>query len=80
MPEGGGFVLIMDDPDAPSGLWIHWVLNTVPPDWREPPAGLPSHERLENGVLHGVCWGVDRFERLGYAGPLPPPGRAHRYR
>ena len=81
MPEGvGAFVLIMDDPDAPPGLWIHWVLYNLPPELRELPPGLPPDERLANGALHGACWGVESFSRLGDAGPLPPPGPAHRYR
>ena len=81
VPEGvGAFALILDDPDAPPGLWIHWVLFNLPPELRELPAGLPPHGQLENGSLHGACWGVESFELLGYAGPLPPPGPAHRYR
>ena len=81
VPEGiGAFALILDDPDAPAGLWIHWVLYNLPPKQRHLPAGLPPDERLANGALQGVCWGVENFERLGYAGPLPPPGRAHHYR
>jgi Raf kinase inhibitor-like YbhB/YbcL family protein len=78
--EVGAFALIMDDPDAPPGLWIHWVLFNLPPHLRELPPGQPPLERLESGAQHGACWGVESFERLGYAGPLPPPGPAHRYR
>ena len=73
----GAFALILDDPDAPPGLWIHWVLFNLPP---ELPAGFPPHGQLENGSLHGACWGVESFSRRGHAGPLPPPGPAHRYR
>ncbi|MFN9546642.1 MAG: YbhB/YbcL family Raf kinase inhibitor-like protein [Cyanobacteriota bacterium] len=78
--EVGAFALIMDDPDAPPGLWIHWVLFNLPPHLRELPPGQLPLERLESGAQHGACWGVESFERLGYAGPLPPPGPAHRYR
>ena len=81
VPQGvGAFALIMDDPDAPPGLWIHWVLYNLPPELRELPSGLPPLPRLENGAVHGVCWGVESFSRQGYAGPLPPPGPAHHYR
>ncbi|MFM7550067.1 MAG: YbhB/YbcL family Raf kinase inhibitor-like protein [Cyanobacteriota bacterium] len=81
VPDGvGAFALIMDDPDAPPGLWIHWVLYNLPPELRELPAGVAPHPRLESGALQGVCWGVETFSRQGYAGPLPPPGPAHHYR
>lgn len=81
VPEGtGAFTLILDDPDAPAGLWIHWVLYNLPAELRELPMGLPQVEQLENGGLQGACWGVQSFSRGGYAGPLPPPGPAHHYR
>ncbi len=80
VPEGvGAFALLLEDPDAPPGLWIHWVLFNLPPQLRALPAGVPPLAQLDNSALHGACWGVDRFERQGYAGPLPPPGPAHRY-
>ena len=44
------------------------------------PAGLPRISRLGDGSCQGRCWGVHRFSRLGYQGPAPPPGPAHRYR
>jgi len=73
------FALIMDDPDAPVGTWVHWVLYDIPAGVTELPQGLPKAEDGPDGSKHGACWGVDRFERVGYFGPLPPPGRAHRY-
>jgi Raf kinase inhibitor-like YbhB/YbcL family protein len=73
------FALILDDPDAPPGLWIHWVLYDLPAQLRALPAGLPRSERLEGGGVHGACWGVESFSRQGYHGPLPPPGPPHRY-
>ena len=72
-------VLIMDDPDAPAGTWVHWVLYDLPASLRELPEGLPETERPKVGGVHGACWGVDRFERIGYHGPRPPPGAPHRY-
>ena len=81
VPRGvGAFALIMDDPDAPAGLWIHWVLFNLPPDLRELPAAVPPVDQLDNGALQGASWGVRSFSRRGYGGPLPPPGPAHRYR
>jgi Raf kinase inhibitor-like YbhB/YbcL family protein len=77
--ETRAFALILDDPDAPPGLWIHWVLFDIPATARELPAGVPRQARLADGSRQGRCWGVTRFERQGYYGPEPPPGPAHRY-
>jgi len=74
------FCLILDDPDAPAGPWIHWLLYDIPASCSGLPAGLPATAELADGSHQGRCWGVHRFERLGYQGPQPPPGPAHRYR
>jgi Raf kinase inhibitor-like YbhB/YbcL family protein len=80
VPDGTrSFALIMDDPDAPPGTWVHWVLYNVPGKARMLKEGLPKEERLDDGALQGACWGVDRFNRVGYYGPCPPPGAPHRY-
>lgn len=76
----GSYALVMDDPDAPGGTWVHWLLFNIPPQLRALPAGLERAPQLPNGARHGSCWGVQQFERIGYQGPLPPPGLAHRYR
>lgn len=78
--EARSLCLILDDPDAPAGLWVHWVLYDIPPETRGLPEGLPRLPRLADGSCHGRCWGVNHFPRLGYHGPQPPPGPAHRYR
>jgi Raf kinase inhibitor-like YbhB/YbcL family protein len=70
------FALIMDDPDAPGGVFTHWVLFNLPADVRQLAEGIPTQERLENGALQGK----NDFGRLGYGGPCPPHGPAHRYR
>mgnify|MGYP003341609502 CR=1 FL=1 len=64
---------------APGGTWVHWLLFNIPPQLRALPAGLERAPQLPNGARHGSCWGVEHFERIGYQGPLPPPGLAHRY-
>lgn len=74
------FALVVDDPDAPSGPWVHWLLFNIPPTLQRLPAGLERTPQLANGARQGRCWGVSSFERLGYQGPLPPPGPLHRYR
>lgn len=74
------FALVMDDPDAPTGPWLHWLLFNIPAQLQRLPAGLERSPQLANGARHGRCWGVSSFQRLGYQGPLPPAGRTHRYR
>ncbi|MEB3173021.1 MAG: YbhB/YbcL family Raf kinase inhibitor-like protein [Cyanobacteriota bacterium] len=74
------YALLVDDPDAPAGTWQHWLLYNIPLELHALPAGLERSPELANGCRQGLCWGVDRFERLGYQGPQPPPGRPHHYR
>ena len=74
-PEGvKSFALIMDDPDAPVGTWVHWVLYDLPPDAEELAEGIPAVERLPSGGGHGR----NSWRRFGYGGPCPPGG-THRY-
>jgi len=67
--------LIMDDPDAPVGTWVHWVLYDLPADTRTLPESVPKDRELASGAKQGV----NDFRRIGYGGPCPPPGPAHRY-
>jgi Raf kinase inhibitor-like YbhB/YbcL family protein len=79
-PEGTrSLTLIMDDPDAPPGTWVHWVLYNLPADGGGLEEGVPKNASLDSGASHGVCWGVDSYSRVGYHGPCPPPGTPHRY-
>ncbi|UCF95675.1 MAG: YbhB/YbcL family Raf kinase inhibitor-like protein [Desulfobacterales bacterium] len=66
--------LICDDPDAPVGTWVHWVLFNIPADVTELPGAVPPEKTLKNGARHGI----NDFRRLGYGGPCPPGG-THRY-
>lgn len=66
--------LIVDDPDAPRGNWVHWVLFDLPPNLLGLPEKVPSKPVLEEGGVHGT----NDFGRLGYGGPCPPSG-THRY-
>lgn len=68
-------VLIVDDPDAPVGTWVHWVLYNVPPETREFPEGQSTDESLKSGGKQGI----NDFRKVGYGGPCPPKGPAHRY-
>ena len=74
------YSLVVDDPDAPTGPWVHWVLFNIPATLQRLPAGLERTAQLANGARQGRCWGVSTFQRLGYQGPLPPAGQLHRYR
>ena len=67
--------LIVDDPDAPGGVFTHWLLFNIPPDSRELPEAVPTQAELASGALQGKT----DFGRTGYGGPCPPPGRPHRY-
>jgi Raf kinase inhibitor-like YbhB/YbcL family protein len=70
-----GFALIMDDPDAPAGTWVHWVLFDLPAETRELAEGVAKQEQLANGARQGR----NDFGKIGYGGPCPPPGNPHRY-
>ena len=74
------YVLVLEDPDATAGTWIHWLLVNIPAEIHHLPTGLPRTPVLSNGAIHGLCWGVNRFHRLGYQGPQPPYGAIHHYR
>ena len=69
------FTLIMDDPDAPVGTWVHWVLFGLPADAKELSEGVAKQDQLSNGARQGR----NDFGKIGYGGPCPPPGKPHRY-
>ncbi len=69
------FAVIMDDPDAPRGVFTHWVMYDLPATARELEEGVPKEEELPTGSRQGM----NDFNRVGYGGPCPPPGPAHRY-
>jgi Raf kinase inhibitor-like YbhB/YbcL family protein len=73
--ETKAFALVCDDPDAPVGTWVHWVLYDLPAATRDLPTGVPAQEQLTDGSRQGL----NDFGRVGYGGPCPPRGPAHRY-
>ena len=76
LPAGTrSLALIVDDPDAPRGVFTHWVLFNLPPETRGLPEAVPAEPRLESGALQGK----NGFGSAGYRGPCPPPGSPHRY-
>jgi Raf kinase inhibitor-like YbhB/YbcL family protein len=66
--------LICDDPDAPMGTWVHWVIFNLPADIQELPENIPLQKSLANGAKQGT----NDFHTIGYGGPCPPRGE-HRY-
>ncbi|HUJ43073.1 MAG TPA: YbhB/YbcL family Raf kinase inhibitor-like protein [Opitutaceae bacterium] len=75
VPGTRSFALICDDPDAPVGTWVHWVVYGLPGTARELPEMVAATETLPNGAKQGL----NDFRRVGYGGPCPPPGPPHRY-
>ena len=73
--ETQGFALIMDDPDAPAGTWVHWLLYDLPSGTRGLPEGIAKDRRLPDGSHQGR----NDFGKIGYNGPCPPRGAVHRY-
>jgi Raf kinase inhibitor-like YbhB/YbcL family protein len=68
-PEAKSLALIMDDPDAPGGMWVHWVVWNIDPK---------TQEIEENSVPRGAKQGINDFRKTPYGGPCPPSG-THRY-
>jgi len=69
------FAIIADDPDAPVGTWVHWVIYNIPSDLTKLDENVPTKETLSNGAKQGI----NDFGKIGYGGPMPPPGKPHRY-
>ncbi len=70
VPNGTkSLTLIVDDPDAPVGIWVHWVLWNINPE---------TKEIKENSVPKGAQQGMNDFRKHNYGGPCPPSG-THRY-
>ena len=68
-PTAAAFALICEDPDAPAGTWVHWVLYNIP----------GKTAQLREGDSGGGTAGRNDFRKTGYGGPCPPPGKPHRY-
>ncbi len=75
IPESAkSLVLIVDDPDAPMGTWVHWIVYNIPPTME----GLPENFPADKETREGIKQGTTSFRRIGYGGPCPPSG-THRY-
>lgn len=75
IPNGtASIALICDDPDAPMGTWVHWVLFNLPAGTKELKESVPPEKTLPDGARQGT----NDFRKIGYGGPCPPGG-THRY-
>ncbi len=72
--ETRSLAVVMDDPDAPGGTFVHWVMYDLPPETRQLPPALPPDASLPGGGTQGKS----SFGKTGYGGPCPPSG-THRY-
>jgi Raf kinase inhibitor-like YbhB/YbcL family protein len=69
------WAIIMDDPDAPAGTWVHWVMWNLPASARSLAEGVARREQSDDGASQGS----NSYSKVGYYGPCPPPGQTHRY-
>jgi Raf kinase inhibitor-like YbhB/YbcL family protein len=75
-PQGTkSFALLCEDPDAPGGMWVHWVIFDIPAEAEGLDAAAPASETLPSGAKQGK----NDFGKIGYGGPAPPRGKPHRY-
>ena len=66
--------LICDDPDAPIGTWVHWIIFNIPASAKTLSENIPPNKVFEDGTAQGN----NDFRKIGYGGPCPPGG-THRY-
>jgi len=69
------FAMIADDPDAPGGTWVHWVIYDFSAETKELTEAISRSEVIAGGAKQGI----NDFRKVGYGGPCPPSGPAHRY-
>ncbi len=72
-PAAKSFALILDDPDAPMGTYVHWVIYNLPASSQGLPEAVPSRSELADGSLQGINGSGGN----GYTGPCPPSGTHH---
>lgn len=79
VPSGAeSLAVVVDDPDAPGGVFDHWIIWNIPPGTESIPEGVPAENVVE--TLEGARQGQNGFGEIGYRGPCPPSGPPHNYR
>ena len=73
--HAASFALVADDPDAPAGTWVHWVIWNISHHSQLLPKNVTKSGTLPDGTMQGK----NDFGKVGYSGPCPPPGKTHRY-
>ncbi|HOO53516.1 MAG TPA: YbhB/YbcL family Raf kinase inhibitor-like protein [Methanothrix sp.] len=68
--------MILEDPDAPLGTFVHWLIWNLEPS-ATMPEGIPPEGEVSDPA--GAVQGTNGFGLIGYYGPCPPPGQVHRY-
>lgn len=76
--EAQSLVLIMEDPDAPLGTWVHWIVYNLPPEISGLHEGSSIAKSMTNSLPPGASLGINSWKRADYGGPCPPTG-THRY-
>ena len=74
--DSQSLAIVCEDPDAPSGVFVHWLIFNLPPIVSDLPEAVPTTETL---VESGAIQGRNDFDNIGYDGPCPPHGKPHRY-
>lgn len=74
-PTAKALALIVRDPDAPSGDFVHWVIFDIPASVTSMPEGVPSAAK----TTFEATQGQNGRGETGYTGPCPPPGKDHHY-
>jgi Raf kinase inhibitor-like YbhB/YbcL family protein len=80
IPEGTqSFAIICDDPDAPVGVWDHWLIYDIPVNVKNLAENINKKMAVLEEPVKGILQGINSWNRIGYGGPCPPPGAPHRY-
>jgi len=74
--SSASMAIIVDDPDAPSGTFVHWIIWNMLPI-KIIPEGIPNRQMVTEPIE--AVQGINGFGKIGYMGPCPPPGKPHRY-
>jgi hypothetical protein len=73
--EAKSLTLIVEDVDAPGGVFTHWIIYNIPGSVSMLEEGIEKVSVLSSGAMQGL----NDFGRIGYGGPCPPAGKPHRY-